>query len=127
MDYCNYLSFVDDSSTSSEEAYENVVELEGIYFARSEQSVHSSSDSDYDEVGNWWMLKPLILTSSDRNSTPGNACYHIYLTSRGYIFKIKSFRFFSIYMFLWSLLNQTKVFMTSYNSLNEYKLIYTDL
>ncbi|XP_017333229.1 T-cell differentiation antigen CD6 isoform X2 [Ictalurus punctatus] len=48
-----YSTEQDDSSTSSEEAYENVAELEGIYFARSEQSVHSSSDSDYDEVGNW--------------------------------------------------------------------------
>ncbi|XP_060778319.1 T-cell differentiation antigen CD6-like isoform X2 [Neoarius graeffei] len=41
----------DDSSTSSEEAYENVAETKN-YFARSEP-VHSSSDSDYDDVSNW--------------------------------------------------------------------------
>lgn len=44
---------VDDSSTSSEEPYENVAEIDNSYFARSEQSVNSSSDSDYDDVGNW--------------------------------------------------------------------------
>ncbi|XP_060725794.1 T-cell differentiation antigen CD6-like isoform X1 [Tachysurus vachellii] len=43
----------DDSSTSSEEPYENVAEIDNSYFARSEQSVNSSSDSDYDDVGNW--------------------------------------------------------------------------
>ncbi|KAF4087959.1 hypothetical protein AMELA_G00076940 [Ameiurus melas] len=48
-----YSTVQDDSSTSSEEAYENVAEIEGIYFARSERSVHSSSDSDYDDVANW--------------------------------------------------------------------------
>ncbi|XP_026770059.3 T-cell differentiation antigen CD6-like isoform X2 [Pangasianodon hypophthalmus] len=42
----------DDSSTSSEEAYENVAEVEN-FFAKSEQSVHSSTDSDYDDVSNW--------------------------------------------------------------------------
>ncbi|XP_058256785.1 T-cell differentiation antigen CD6-like isoform X2 [Hemibagrus wyckioides] len=43
----------DDSSTSSEEPYENVAEIDKSYFARSEPSVHSSSDSDYDDVSNW--------------------------------------------------------------------------
>lgn len=44
---------LDDSSTSSEEPYENVTEIDKSYFARSEPSVHSSSDSDYDDVSNW--------------------------------------------------------------------------
>ncbi|XP_046703689.1 uncharacterized protein LOC124384782 isoform X2 [Silurus meridionalis] len=43
----------DDSSTSSEEAYENVAEIEENCFAGSERTAHSSSDSDYDDVCNW--------------------------------------------------------------------------
>lgn len=77
---------VDDSSTSSEEPYENVAEIDQNYFARSEQSVHSSSDNDYDDVSNWWMLH------SDQKQTHiktvpwfwekfRKVCNNIYLTS----------------------------------------------
>ncbi|TTA40577.1 T-cell differentiation antigen CD6 [Bagarius yarrelli] len=44
---------LDENSTSSEDSYENLAELDKNYFARSDQSVHSSTDNDYDDVNNW--------------------------------------------------------------------------